>query len=141
MRSCQSSVVSYQLSVEDAAMQNFRDLKVWNKAHAVALSIYRCTEAFPASELYGITTQMRRAAASIPSNIAEGCGRSSNADLARFLHIAFGSASELEYFLLLARDLGFVQAGPHDTLLADVEEVKRMLSSLIGRVKKLRTDN
>ncbi|HXZ01769.1 MAG TPA: four helix bundle protein [Stellaceae bacterium] len=116
-------------------MQNFRDLKVWSKAHAVALSIYENSEAFPASERYGITSQMRRAATSIPSNIAEGCGRSSNADLARFLHIAFGSASELEYLLLLARDLGFLQATTHDTILADLQEVKRMLTSLITRVK------
>lgn len=99
-------------------MQNFRDLKVWSKAHAVALAVYKLTEPFPASELYGITSQMRRAATSIPSNIAEGCGRSSNTDLARFLHIAFASASELEYFLLLARDLDFVATGPHDILLA-----------------------
>jgi four helix bundle protein len=103
--------------------------------------VYKYTEAFPAAELYGITTQMRRAAASIPANIAEGCGRSSNADMARFLHIAFGSANELEYFLLLARDLGFLETGPHDTLLADIEEVKRMLSSLISRVRKLTTEN
>jgi four helix bundle protein len=122
-------------------MQNFRDLKVWKKAHAVPLSVYKNTESFPASELYGITTQMRRAAASVPSNIAEGCGRSSNADLARFLHIAFGSASELEYFLLLAHDLGFLETGSHDALLVDIGEVKRMLSSLIARVKKPRTDN
>jgi four helix bundle protein len=120
------------------AMQNFRDLKVWSKAHAVALSVYKHTEPFPAAERYGITSQMRRAAVSVPSNIAEGCGRSSNADLARFLHIAFGSASELEYFLLLSRELGFLKTGPHDTLLTDIEEVKRMLSSLIARIK---TDN
>jgi len=81
---------------------------------------------------------MRRAAASIPSNIAEGCGRSSNADLARFLHISMGSANELEYFLLLARDLRFLESTAHDNMSADVQEVKRMLPSLITRVK---TDN
>jgi four helix bundle protein len=116
-------------------MQNFRDLKVWSKAHAVALSIYKATDSFPASERYGIASQMRRAAASVPSNVAEGCGRSSNADLARFLHISMGSASELEYFLLLARDLRMLDAATHDAILADVQEVKRMLASLIARVK------
>lgn len=79
-------------------MQNFRDLKVWGKAHAATLLIYRATDGFPSTERYGLTSQMRRAAASIPANIAEGCGRASDADFARFLQIAFGSASELEYF-------------------------------------------
>ncbi len=116
-------------------MRNFRDLEVWSKAHAVALSAYENSEAFPASERYGITSQMPHAATSIPSDIAEGCGRSSNADLVRFLRIAVGSASELEYFLLLARDLAFLQAATHDTILADHHEVKRMLTWLITRVK------
>jgi four helix bundle protein len=120
-------------------MQDFRDLKVWSKAHALALFVYKETGAFPAAELYGITNQMRRAATSIPANIAEECGRSSKADFARFLHVAFASASELEYFLLLARDLGLLPAGPYGTLVAGVGEVKRMLSALIARVKK--TDN
>ena len=95
-------------------MQNFRDLKVWRKAHAVALSVYAATAPFPAAERYGLTSQMRRAAFSIPSNIAEGCGRPSNAELAHFLHIALESASELEYFLLLARDLQLLTAKGHD---------------------------
>jgi four helix bundle protein len=116
-------------------MQNFRDLKVWSKAHAAALSICKATDLFPASERYGIAGQMRRAAASVPASIAEGCGRSSNADLARVLHISMGSASELEHFLLLARDLRMLDAATHDTILADVQEVKRMLASLIARVK------
>jgi four helix bundle protein len=89
-------------------MQNFRDLKVWQKAHAATLRVYECTKNFPPTERYGLTSQMRRAATSIPSNIAEGCVRSSDADFARFLHIALGSASELEYFALLARDLRFL---------------------------------
>ncbi|HEY5211330.1 MAG TPA: four helix bundle protein [Stellaceae bacterium] len=116
-------------------MQNFRDLKVWSKAHAVVIAVYAATEPFPAAERFGLTSQMRRAASSIPANIAEGCGRSSNADLARFLHIALGSASELDYFLLLARDLKFLKPPIHDDLRANVQEVKRMLGGLIGRVR------
>jgi four helix bundle protein len=116
-------------------MQNFRELKVWNKAHSVTLATYSATESFPASERYGLTTQMRRAAMSIAANIAEGCGRSSDADFARFLHVAMGSASELEYLVLLARDLRLVPDKTYDVILSDVQEVKRMLSALIARLK------
>jgi four helix bundle protein len=94
-------------------MKDFRELKVWEKAHALVLNLYRETTSFPPSELYGLTVQIRRAAASIPANIAEGCGRGSSADFARFLQIAMGSACELEYHLLLARDLGFLGAATH----------------------------
>ncbi len=116
-------------------MQDFRELKVWQKAHAATLAVYRATEAFPVTERYGLTSQMRRAAASISANIAEGCGRGSDADFARFLHIALGSASELEYFALLARDLAFLTEPDHDQILAGAQEVKRMLSALIARLK------
>src|SRR5580658_1158277 len=112
-------------------MQNFRDLKVWGKAHAAVLLVYRETEGFPSSEKFGLTSQMRRAAASIPANIAEGYGRASDPDFARFLQIAFGSASELEYLTLLARDLSFLSGAVHDDIIANVQEVKRMLSALI----------
>ncbi len=121
-------------------MQNFRDLKVWRKAHDVALSVYKMSDGFPSAERYGITSQMRRAAFSVPSNIAEGCGRSSGADFARFLDIAFGSASELEYLLLLAVDLGILEPAVYDAILAELQEVKRMLTALIGRVRS-DTDN
>ncbi len=121
-------------------MQNFRELKVWDKAHAVTLAVYAATELFPVTERFGLTSQTRRAALSVPANLAEGCGRSSNADLARFLHIALGSASELEYFLLLARDLKFLKHSTHEELHAGVIETKRMLGGLIGRVK-LKTEN
>jgi four helix bundle protein len=119
-------------------MQNFRDLKVWHKAHTLTLAVYAATESFPAAERFGLTGQMRRAASSIPANIAEGCGRSSNADLARFLHIALGSAGELDYFLLLAHDLKFLKPPIHTELHSGVLEIKRMLGELIARVK---TDN
>ncbi len=116
-------------------MQDFRDLKVWEKAHAVTLSVYRATESFPVMERYGLTNQARRAAASVPANIAEGCGRATDADFARFPHVALGSASELEYHLLLARDLSFLSDPLHRTITADTQEVKRMLSALIARLR------
>lgn len=83
-------------------MQDFRNLKVWGKAHTVTLHVYRRTSTFPKHEMFGLTSQMRRAAASIGANIAEGCGREGNAELCRFMQIGMGSASELEYHLLLA---------------------------------------
>jgi four helix bundle protein len=116
-------------------MQDFRELKVWGKAHAVTLATYRATESFPTAERYGITSQMRRAAASIAANITEGCCRSSDADFARCLHIAMGSASELEYFALLSHDLAFLTDLDHESITAATQEVKRMLSGLIARLK------
>ena len=90
---------------------------------------------FPKAELYDLTRQLRRASASIPANIAEGCGRSGEAELARFLHIAMGSASEVEYHFLLARDLQLLPKADYERLAADVTEIKRMLTSLILKVK------
>ena len=116
-------------------MQDFRKLKVWQKAHAATLAIYTATEGFPAAERYGLTSQMRRAASSIAANIAEGCGRSSDADFARFLHHAMGSASELEYFLLLATDLKHLKQALQQHLTTDTQEIKRMLAALITKLK------
>jgi four helix bundle protein len=89
-------------------MRDFRELKVWHKSHQLTLDIYTATRGFPREEVYGLTSQFRRSSASIPANIAEGCGRTGDAELARFMLIAMGSASELEYHLLLAHDLGFL---------------------------------
>jgi four helix bundle protein len=116
-------------------MQNFRDLKVWQKAHAATLRVYACTKNFPTAERFGLTSQMRRAASSIPANIAEGCVRSSDSDFARFLQIALGSASELEYFALLARELGFLDGVNYEFINADAQEMKRMLTGLIARLR------
>lgn len=102
----------------------------------MALEIYRLTAAFPKDELYGLTSQMRRACASIPANIAEGCGRSGSAELVRYLHIAMGSASELEYLVLLAHDLRFMGDSEYASLAREVIELKQMLTSLIQRVKE-----
>ncbi len=118
-------------------MRNFRELKVWEKAHCLALGVYRATAAFPKEELYGLTSQIRRCCASIPANIAEGCGRRGDAELGRFLQIAMGSASELEYHLLLAHDLELLTNPAYEQLATEVTEVKRMLASFI---KKLRAD-
>jgi four helix bundle protein len=115
-------------------MKNFRDLQVWSKAHELTLRVYRETARFPREELFGLTSQIRRCSASVAANIAEGCGRRGNAELHRFLQIATGSASELEYHLLLARDLGYFEAGVYQDLSTAAEEVKKMLSSLSKRV-------
>ena len=116
-------------------MKNFKELNVWLKAHQLVLAVYQVTKSFPSDELFGLTSQMRRAAASIPANIAEGCGRSSDAEFARFLYISFGSASELEYHILLAHDLGMLNEIDCGKLTGNVIEIKKMLSSLIKKVK------
>jgi four helix bundle protein len=113
---------------------DFRNLVVWRKSHALALAVYRATESFPRRETYGLTSQLRRACASIPANIAEGCGRTGDAELARFLRIALGSLSELEYHLLLARDLGYLNPADFAEVANEAEVIKRMLRSLVARL-------
>jgi four helix bundle protein len=108
-------------------MRDFKELKVWQKAHQLVLAVYRDTTAFPADERFGLTAHLRKTALSIPSNIAEGCGRQTDRDLGRFLSIAAGSANELDYQLLLARDLGFLPQDTHRILSDQVAEVRRML--------------
>lgn len=119
-------------------MKDFRTLKVWEKAHRLTLRIYKVTKAFPKNERYGLVSQIRRASVSIPANIAEGCGRDGDAEFARFLQIAMGSASELEYHLLLSRDLSYIQTSDYETLDDQVVEIKRMLT---GFLKTLRANN
>jgi len=116
-------------------MQDFRKLGVWQKAHRLALAVYRDTRGFPKAELYGMTSQLRRAAASVPTNIAEGRGRRSDGDFVRFLSIAMGSASELDYLILLSRDLNLMNEMPADALAGSATELKRMLASLIRKVE------
>jgi four helix bundle protein len=119
-------------------VQSFRNLKVWAKAHVMTLDVYRSTRAFPKEELYGLTSQMRRSSASIGANIAEGCCRSGDKDFGGFIQIAAGSAGELEYHILLARDLGLLNAVDYQRLSEETIEVKKMLSSLLH---KLRADS
>lgn len=116
-------------------MKNFRELKVWEKSHHLALGAYKATANFPKDELYGLTGQIRHSCVSIPANIAEGCGRNGDAELARFLQIAMGSASELEYHLLISRDLGLMDTGNYEQLTQETTEVKRMLTSFIQTLK------
>src|SRR4030095_1058554 len=116
-------------------MKDFRTLQVWQKAHELTLEVCRVTKSFPREELFGITSQIRRSSASIPTNIAEGCGRGSDADFQRFLQIAFGSLSELDYQLILAKDLGFINPAGYDEMNGRVIEIRRMLSSLIRKVQ------
>lgn len=105
------------------------------KAHHLTLSNYNATRKFPKDELYGLTSQIRRASVSIPANIAEGCCRSGDPELARFLQIAMGSASELDYHLLLAHDLKFMKTPDYENLSGKIVEVKRMLASLIRKIR------
>jgi four helix bundle protein len=119
---------------EEGTMKDFRDLKVWEKAHELVLDCYSATSEFPKHEIFGIVAQIRRSGSSIAANIAEGCGRGGNAEFQRFLQMAMGSASELEYHILLSRDLHFLDHGPHDRLRDQIVEIKKMLASLIRKV-------
>ncbi len=116
-------------------MKDFRQLKVWQKSHQLTLTLYKLTASFPREETYGLSSQIRRASSSIPANLAEGCGRNGDAELARYCSIASGSASELEYHLLLARDLKLIKAGDYAPLAERVIELKRMLTALIQKLK------
>ena len=116
-------------------MRDFRELKVWKRSHELTLEVYKSTSSFPREELYGLTSQIRRASSSVPANIAEGCGREGEMELARFLRIAAGSASELEYHLLLAKDLGMLKDSDHERLAKETTEIKRMLTSFIQKLK------
>jgi four helix bundle protein len=116
-------------------MQEYRDLKVWQRAHQVALRIYKVSASFPDQERFGVTSQVRRAVVSIPANIAEGSRRGSDADFARFLQIAIGSSSEVDYLLLLARDLGYIGGQEYEAAATEVQEVGRMLNGLLSRLR------
>ncbi len=115
-------------------MKNFRDLRVWEKAHELTLKIYKASGDFPKCETHGLTSQMRRCSASIAANIAEGCGRRGNGEFHRFLQMASGSASELEYHMLLAHDLKFLAIEEYQVLLSELTDVRRMLTALILKV-------
>jgi four helix bundle protein len=119
----------------EGTMKNYRELKVWEKAHALNLCVYGETKRFPSDEKHRLTDQIRRAAISIPSNIAEGCGRNSDPELVRFFTTAKGSASELDYQLMLSRDLGYLQDEAYQTLRESLEEIQKMLAAFIIKVR------
>ena len=117
-------------------MKDFRELKVWEKSHQFTLKIYSLSNSFPKDELFGIVSQIRRASSSIAINIAEGCGRGSDADFARFLQMSLGSASETEYLILLSADLNYIPEIKKEELLLEIQEIKKMLTSLIIKIRK-----
>src|SRR5438270_14059898 len=117
-------------------MRNYRDLQVWTKAHSLTLDLYKISRAFPREEMYGLTAQLRRAASSIGANLAEGCGRRTSGELARFVRIAMGSASELDYHLLLCRDLEFMSSDDFTSSAAKLTEVRKMLTSFLQSVEE-----
>jgi len=120
-------------------MQRFTDLKVWQRSHAITLDLYRLTATFPDAERFGLTSQIRRAATSVPSNIAEGSKRTTRKDYARFLNVAEGSAAELEYLMILAKDLGLIAPNRSDKLCEEIQEIARMLFAFRKKVESTRS--
>lgn len=121
-------------------MRDFRELDVWHAAHMFTLLLYKLTASFPKPELYGLVSQLRRAAVSIEANIAEGCGKKTSLDLCRFLQIAFGSANEVDCELLIARDLGFLSESDYGKLVRKLHDIKKMLAAFIATIEsKTRT--
>ena len=116
-------------------MRDFRKLKVWEKAHFFILEVYRKTKLFPKDELFGITSQFRRASVSIANNIAEGCGRNSKKEMYNFFNISMGSASEVEYLLLLSYDLSYLKVNDYNDLNNSLIEVKKMLNAYMQKIK------
>jgi len=117
-------------------LKNYKELKVWQKAYRLCLEIYRVTRNFPREEIYGLTSQIRRAAVSVPSNIAEGYGRQTTREYIQSLYIAYGSNCELETQILLSGDLGYIEAQNFERLQREVEDIERMLKRLIKSLDK-----
>ena len=117
-------------------MQDYRNLEVWRRGHALTLKVYGVVRLFPRDEMYGLSSQMRNSSSSIPTNLAEGCGRGSSAELRRFALIASGSASELDYQLLLAKDLEYLEMTQYDTLHDELRSLRRMLHTFVQTLNK-----
>lgn len=116
-------------------MKDFRSLKVWEKSHLISLEIYKLTKDFPKEEQFSLSSQLRRSITSIPTNHSEGCGRGSDEDFKRFVQIAMGSASESEYLLFLSKDLNYISDIEFDKLILKIQEIKKMLSPLISKLR------
>jgi four helix bundle protein len=116
-------------------MSDYRTLKVWQRSHELTLEVYRATAPFPRSEQYGLTSQLRRAASSVPANIAEGVGRGTRPELARFCRFALGSLNELEYHILLAGELGYLERSGCSKLATDVIQIRRMLTKFVRNLR------
>jgi len=118
-------------------MQDYKKLKVWELSHELTLVVYQKTSVFPKEELFGLTSQLRRASSSIPTNIAEGCGRFSQKELSQFLNISLGSANETSYLLFLSKDLNYITAEDFQDLENKIEQIKAMLIKLIQKIKNV----
>ena len=116
-------------------MQDYRQLIAWQKAHEMVKEVYLISSQFPTAELYGMTGQLRRAELSVPTNLAEGASRGTNADFARFVQISLGSSSEVDYLLLISFELGYISHDQHKELAAKIEEMRKVLTGLIKRLK------
>jgi four helix bundle protein len=123
------------LVLGEAFVRNYRELEVWEKSHKLTLELYRLSRVFPREEIYGLTSQLRRAAVSIGANLAEGCGRRTSAELARFVRIAMGSASELDYHLLLCRDFELITDEQYQRTSRELIRIRKMLSGLLASVE------
>lgn len=117
-------------------MRDFRKYNVWEQSHLLTLEVYRVTRTFPTEEKYGLTSQLRRACSSIPTNIAEGCGKLSEKDFARFLGISFGSASETGYLILLTRDLAYLDLERYENIQIELVSIKKQLFQLIKKLNE-----
>jgi four helix bundle protein len=129
-------LLAFGLQVLEARfVRNYRDLEVWDKAHRLTLDLYRKSRGFPKEEFYGLTSQLRRSAMSVGANLAEGCGRQTTAELARFVRISMGSASELDYHLLLSYDFGFLQPADYQKFTQELTRIRKMLASLLSTLE------
>ena len=116
-------------------MRDFHQLQIWQRSHKLTLAIYKATNSFPREEVYGLTSQLRRAVLSVPTNICERYGRKTDADFARFLQISVGSASEVEYELLLAHDLNYLSDEDYDKFNSEIIEIRKMINNFINKLE------
>ncbi len=122
-------------------MQDYKNLKVWGKSNQFVIELYKVTRDFPKNEMYGLTSQIRRASVSIPANLAEGCGKDSQMELARYATIASGSASEVEYLIELSHQLSYIDKNKFNRLSNEIAEIKKMLRAFVDKIKKNKKTN